>query len=176
MMKDINVNLDNIKVAIFDFDDTLAIHKDREFLKHRAENEETYLDFYLNAYLNPETFYENIEVCEKSNSLYKIINILRNNGAKLYCLTGMKFSFHLKAKQNFIHKYYGNDIEVISCYPQERKVDSVKIMQKVNNCNLSEILFVDDIKDNVDKLNNLGVSALLIDEVDYLLAFKKSEE
>lgn len=46
MMKDINVNLDNIKVAIFDFDDTLAIHKDREFLKHRAENEETYLNFF----------------------------------------------------------------------------------------------------------------------------------
>lgn len=46
MMKDINVNLDNIKVAIFDFDDTLAIHKDKEFLKHRAENEETYLNFF----------------------------------------------------------------------------------------------------------------------------------
>lgn len=37
MIKDINVNLDNIKVAIFDFDDTLAIHQDRDFLKHRAE-------------------------------------------------------------------------------------------------------------------------------------------
>lgn len=171
-MKNINVNLGNIKVAIFDFDDTLAIHKDRDFLKHRSENEDTYLNFYLNAYLNPETFYENIEICDKSSSLYKIINILRNNGTKLYCLTGMKFSFHLKAKQNFIHKYYGNDIEVISCYPQERKVDAVKIIQKVNNCDLTEILFVDDIEDNVDKLNNLGVCALLIDEVDSLLTIK----
>ena len=171
-MKNINVNLDNIKVAIFDFDDTLAIHKDRDFLKHRSENEDTYLNFYLNAYLNPETFYENIEVCYKSSSLYKIINILKNNGAKLYCLTGMKFSFHLKAKQNFIHKYYDNDIEVISCYPQERKVDAVKIIQKVNNCDLTEILFVDDIENNVYKLNNLGVCALLIDEVDSLLTIK----
>ena len=171
-MKNINVNLDNIKVAIFDFDDTLAIHKDRNFLKHRSENEDTYLNFYLNAYLNPETFYENIEVCDKSNSLYKIINILRNNGTKLYCLTGMKFSFHLKAKQNFIRKYYGNDIEVLSCYPQERKVDAVKIIQKVNNCDLSEMLFVDDIKDNVNKLNKLGTCALLINEVDSLLTIK----
>ncbi len=171
-MKNINVNLDNIKVAIFDFDDTLAIHKDRNFLKHRSENEDTYLNFYLNAYLNPETFYENIEVCDKSSSLYKIINILRNNGTKLYCLTGMKFSFHLKAKQNFIRKYYGNDIEVLSCYPQERKVDAVKIIQKVNNCDLSEMLFVDDIKDNVNKLNKLGTCALLINEVDSLLTIK----
>lgn len=84
----------------------------------------------------------------------------------------MKFSFQLKAKQNFIHKYYGNGIEVLSCYPQERKVDAVKIIQKVNNCNLTEILFVDDIEYNMDKLNNLGVCALLIDEVDSLLTIK----
>ncbi|MBQ2938108.1 MAG: hypothetical protein IJE05_04450 [Clostridia bacterium] len=171
-MKDLSIKLDNIKVAIFDFDDTLAFHKDRDFLKHRSENEETYLNFYLNAYLNPETFYESIESCDKSDSLYKLINFLRNNGSKLYCLSGMRFSFHLKAKQNFINKYYGNDIEVISCYPQERKIDAVKIIQKINNCDLSEILFVDDIKDNVDKLNNLGVSAFLIDEVDSSLAIK----
>ena len=166
------MNLKNIKVAIFDFDDTLAIHKDRDFLKHRSENEETFLNFYLNAYLNPETFYEDIESCNKSDSLYKIINILRNNGSKLYCLTGMNFSFHFKAKQNFIHNHYGKDIEVITCYPQERKIDAVKIIQKVNNCDFSEILFVDDIKDNVDKLNNLGVRALLIDEVDDSLSIK----
>lgn len=164
-----NINLYNIKVAIFDYDDTLAIHRDVEFLKHRSESEDNFLNFYLNAYLNPETFYENIEVCEKSKSLYKIINILRNNGAKLYCLTGMKFSFHFKAKQNFIHKYYGNDIEVISCYPQSRKVDAVKIIQRINKCELTEILFVDDIKDNVDMLNDLGVHALLINDVDSLL-------
>lgn len=66
-MNDISGNLDNIKVAIFDFDDTLAIHKDRDFLKHRSENEETYLNFYLNAYLNLENFYENIESCNKSD-------------------------------------------------------------------------------------------------------------
>ena len=164
-----NINLDNIKVAIFDYDDTLAIHKDREFLKHRSESEDNFLNFYLNAYLNPKTFYENIEVCEKSKPLYKIINILRNNGAKLYCLTGMKFSFHFKAKQNFVHKYYGNDIEVISCYPQSRKADAVKIIQRINKCELTEILFVDDIKDNVDMLNDLGVHALLINDVDSLL-------
>lgn len=172
-MNNIGVNLDNIKVAIFDFDDTLAIHKDREFLNHRSKDEETYLNFYLNAYLNPETFYECIESCNKSDSLYKIINILRNNGSKLYCLTGMKFSFHFKAKQNFVHNHYGDDIEVISCYPQERKIDAVKIIKKINNCDLSEILFVDDIKDNVKKLNNLGVCAVSIDEVDSTLSIKK---
>ena len=53
------ISLKNIKVAIFDFDDTLAIHKDVDYQKHRNENEEKLLNYYLNAYLNPEKFYEN---------------------------------------------------------------------------------------------------------------------
>lgn len=38
-MNNIGINLDNVKVAIFDFDDTLAIHEDKEFLNHRSKNE-----------------------------------------------------------------------------------------------------------------------------------------
>ena len=109
-----NINLDNIKVAIFDFDNTLAIHKDKDFSKHRRESEDNFLNYYSKAYLNPNVFYEDIEPCIKSDNLYKLITILRNKNVKLFCLSGMKFSFHLKAKQTFINKYYGNDIEVIS--------------------------------------------------------------
>lgn len=34
------ISLSNIKVAIFDFDNTLAIHKDVDYLKHRNKSEE----------------------------------------------------------------------------------------------------------------------------------------
>ena len=64
-MKLEDINLDNIKIVIFDFDDTLAIHKDKDYLKHRNESEEKRLDYYLNAYQNPEIFYKKIEPCVK---------------------------------------------------------------------------------------------------------------
>ena len=73
-MKIGNINLENIKVVIFDFDDTLAIHKDKDYLRHRRENEDKYLSYYLNAYKNPKAFYEDIEPCLKSEILYKFIN------------------------------------------------------------------------------------------------------
>lgn len=38
-------SLKNIKVAIFDFDDTLAIHKDKDYQKHRNESEENIINF-----------------------------------------------------------------------------------------------------------------------------------
>ena len=67
------ISLSNIKIAIFDFDDTLAIHKDKDYIKHRNENEESLLSYYLDAYLNPEKFYGNdIEVISTRNQELKI--------------------------------------------------------------------------------------------------------
>ena len=163
------INLNNIKVAIFDFDDTLAVHKDVEYKKHRNETEEKLLNYYLNAYLNPQKFYEIIEPCDMSTSILKLINILRKNNVKLYCVSGMKFSFHLKAKEYFIRKYYGDDIEVISSRNQELKIAATKIISKINNCKLNEVLFVDDIKENIINLNEAGINATLPDDVELLI-------
>lgn len=165
-MKIENINLDNVKVAIFDFDDTLAIHKDKDFLIHRGESEEKRLGYYLNAYQNPDTFYEYIEPCMRSEVLYNFINDLRNKNIKMYCLSRMKFSFHLKAKQNFINKHYGDDIEVISASTQELKLDGVKIIKRLNNCNLEEILFIDDRSDVIDLLNANGINSILVKDIE----------
>ena len=164
-----NINLNNIKVAIFDFDDTLAIHRDKDYANKRNEDYNVFLDFYKNAYLNSDNFYDEIEVCDMSDSLYKFIDMLRKQGTKLYVLSGMKFSFQLKAKTNFVHKYYGNDIEVIMARSQEMKVDGVKVLQRINNCRLDEILFVDELKENIDRFKNMGINALLPSEVERII-------
>lgn len=161
-----NIDLNNIKVAIFDFDDTLAIHKDKDFTKHRNKSEESFSNWYYNAYKNPDIFYEEIEPCIKSEILYKFINNLRNKKIKMYCLSGMKFSFHLKAKQTFIDKYYGKDIEAISTSLQELKIKGVKIIGKINNCKLDEILFIDDNADVITQLEENGVKAILVDNIE----------
>lgn len=134
------IKLDNIKVTIFDFDNILAIHKDEDFAKHRRESEEKRLGYYLNAYNNPNTFYENIEPCVKSVVIY-----------------------------NFIDKNYENDIEILSTTSQKLKINGVKIIQRINACNLDVILFVDDIKENVIRLNDIDVCSLLSNEIDSLL-------
>lgn len=160
-----DINLNNIKVAIFDFDETLAIHKDKDFVEHRSETEENFVNFFANAYINPDSFYDDIEPCTKSQTLYNLINDLRSRGVKMYCLTVMKSSFHLKAKQSFVNKYYGEDIEVISEASHELKLKGVKIIQKINNCNLDEILFIDDRKCIIDLLTQNGIKGILVDNI-----------
>ena len=38
-----NLNLENIKVVIFDYDGTLAIHRDKDFVKCILKSKPTYL-------------------------------------------------------------------------------------------------------------------------------------
>ena len=165
-MKLEDVNVDNIKVVIFDFDGTLAIHKDKDFDMHRGESEEKFISFYEKAYKNPENFYEEVEPCDRSEVLYDFINILRKKGIKMYCLSGMKFSFHLKAKQAFVNKQYGEDIEVIVASSQEFKLKGIKIIQKITNCNLNEILFVEDLKETINYLKDNGVNVIDINDTE----------
>lgn len=83
----------------------------------------------------------------------------------MYCLSGMKFSFHFKAKQAFINKNYGNDIELISVGTQELKLDGIKIIQKVNGCNLDEILFIEDLDDTVEFLKSKGINTINVNNL-----------
>lgn len=164
-MNENKINFENIKVVIFDFDDTLAIHKDKDYLKHRNESEDRRLSYYLNGYKNPENFYEDMEPCVKSESLYNFINQLRSNNIKMYCLSGMKFSFLFKAKKSFINKYYGNDIELVSAGSQQLKLDGIKILAKANNCSLDEILFIEDLEDTINYLNINGIHTINVNDI-----------
>ena len=167
-MKLEDINLDNIKIVIFDFDGTLAIHKDKEFNIHRRESEDKFISFYENAYKYADIFYEEIEPCVKSEVLYNFINELRNKNIKMYCLSGMKFSFHLKAKQAFINKNYGNDIEVIATSSQDLKLFGTKIIQRINNCKLDEILFIEDLEDTINYLNDNGIKTIDVNDLEEL--------
>ena len=160
-----NLNLDNIKVVIFDFDGTLAIHRDKDFVKHRNESEDKRLNYYKSAYQNSNNFFEKIEPCDKSEILYNLIEKLRNKNIKMYCLSGMKFSFHFKAKQDFINKKYGNDIELISVGTQQLKLDGIKIISRINDCNWNEILFIDDLEETVSYLKGNGINTININEI-----------
>ena len=163
------IDLNKIKVVIFDFDNTLATHKDFDFAKHRNKDKVTRLNYYLNAYLYPDTFYETIEPCTRNEALYKLVNILKDKNANLYCVSGMRFSFHLKAKENFINKHYGNYIKLFSCKSQDEKCDAVRIIRAINNCNLDEMLFIDEQKRNLKRFRKMGINAMSPIDVENLL-------
>jgi len=62
------IYLNKIKVAVFDFDGTLAINKDKNYTQRRKGSN----DYFIQAYLHSDTFYETIEPCYPSSVLQNV--------------------------------------------------------------------------------------------------------
>lgn len=155
------IYLNKIKVAVFDFDDTLAIHKDKNYIQRRKGSN----DYYIQAYLHPDTFYETIEPCYPSLVLQNVTAYCRLNNIPMFCVSGMRFSLHMDAKIAFIQKHYGNDIKFIIASSQERKADVVQVLKETNRCDTSEILFVDDMDCNISNMSDLGYSVVSVNDL-----------
>lgn len=157
--------IENIKVAVFDFDETLAKHINPNYQNERRKNDDNFTAFYVESYIHPDTFYDKVEQCIAPVKMQALVKELRNKGVKLYLLTGMPFSFNFQAKAAFTHKHYGDDIECLSTMNQEHKIDALKVIMKLNGCKREEILFVDDMPENIKRINAAGFIGLLSQDV-----------
>jgi len=157
------LDLTNIKIAVFDFDDTLAKHKNENYLKTRQSNKDNY---YLQAYMHPDIFYKEIEPCIAPANLKLLINYCKELGVKVFCISGMRYSLHKQAKEVFLHENYNKDIEFIQVSSQLLKIDAIRVLLKANSLNWNNILFVDDMEENVEMVRELGGNALLPNEAN----------
>lgn len=166
------IQLQTIKLALFDFDDTLAKHADNQYVEHRKLLGED--KYFKQAYLNPDRFYTEIEPCTASLEMQSFLAYLRTLNVKLYCVSGMRHTLHLKAKQTFLHAHYGNDIELIAAGTQAGKVDVTRVLQDIHNCRPNEVLFVDDKPFVTVAMQEHGYNAILADAVPTLAPDGKS--
>ena len=128
------VFLNNVKVVAFDFDDTLAVHILPDYADHRED------DFFLKAHQNPESFYDDMEPCVANKPLQNVVQYCRDNGIPMYCISKMRFTLHMQAKENFLRTHYsGDDIDFISVSSNEIKNDVLKILCKKHGCSRSKM-------------------------------------
>lgn len=149
----IKIALDS-KLVIFDFDDTLALHLNKNYRKNRKDEE-----YFRLAYLNPEIFYEEIECCKPSEILQRIVKECKKHKIKMYCISGMRFSLHQNAKEYFIKTHYDGDIEFVIARNQETKKEVIEILKNVYDCEYEDILFFDDMSENIEMMASLGIKA-----------------
>ena len=157
------MDLSHIRLAIFDFDDTLAYHLNRNYMDMFTP--EHVVEFQSGTYLYPERYFDEIEPCEAPQELIELVDRMRKQGAKLYCLSGMWTTLHLKAKGSFVHEHYGEDVEMIAARDQETKVLVVNVLKKVYDLDYKEILFVDDLDKNIETMKKLGITAIRVNDI-----------
>lgn len=157
------ISLNNIKLAVFDFDDTLAVHSDREYAQNRTDS------YYEQAYTNPEIFYNKIQICTAPISMSNLVGYCRIHNIKMMVLSKMRFSLHLEAKKRFVEEHYGKDIEFHLASTNAQKIETMKIFSKVYGADYNEILYVDDLLENVSMAREIGITAILPADVDELI-------
>lgn len=162
------IKLDDIKAAIFDFDDTIAMHQNKDYRKDKNASSIDKENYYMDAYLYPNLFYEEMDICHSNDKVKKLLEVLREKDIKLYCVSGMSNSLNYKAKESFINTHYGNDIELIFTKSQESKLNMANIISRINDCKINEVLFVDDNEKLVAFLNKNEISAISVNDIDSL--------
>ena len=125
-----------IKVAIFDFDHTLA-EKKKEF---PGTDEE----FYTEAYKDPILFYH--KYYRAPEKMRGLVMALKNSGTeKFVCMSHMPYSINFKAKEFFVRVCYRNNFEMMSTESASAKIKLIDMMAKyVWHVSPEEILLVDD--------------------------------
>lgn len=154
----------DIKLAIFDFDNTLAIYDMQE--PHPDEYTGDSIEWYKEALLNPERFYEEYDPRKTSDKLQEIIACLRENGAKMFCVSHMQNTLNFTAKQSYVQNHYGSDIDLIATCSAEQKVEVVRILCRAFDCQPNEVIVFDDLQETVETMLQHGYNAYLEEEAE----------
>lgn len=131
-----------VKLVIFDFDGTLAIHQNHDYIERRERN--GLQEYFAEAFKHPDTFYETFDPCVSNPQLVKMVELCRTANIPMCCVSGMKSSLHKRAKEAFIHKHYGKDIPLIVAADGKNKPFVAGVLSRVFELKHGEVLELDD--------------------------------
>lgn len=146
------INLDEIKLVLIDFDDTLAIHTDfSEWEDYFDSNlTETYDCFERGKYMQPLP------------GMLEFLRLIHERDIATYCVTWISYSTSLKGKLKFIEENYfeGAVWQIVGCAKKLGKVKFAKEYCKANGIKLNQVLLIDDRDDVRKAAKKAGIQAI----------------
>lgn len=141
--------LENIKLILFDFDDTLCIHHKRGY----TEKDEFELD--LRIYKGKEPW-----VNHSTNKHMKLfLEECEHKNIKLGLLSVVSNFKHAQAKEKWILENYNIKLENFCVGTDEEKIRQLEIIAKAYELKKEEILIVDDKQSILNEVSLLGFLA-----------------
>ena len=158
------LDLKNIKIVVFDFDNTLAIYDDYTF-QYIMDNDKLY-SILLNEGIG---FWKNAKV---NRHFYKFVSKLKQMNKEMYLCSGIQLPIESNLKLDWVRKNYNVDMNNacihISSYP-DGKLSIIKSLCEYHKCKPEEVLFIDDCWEIIAKIVNFGCQAMMpINVVDYI--------
>lgn len=147
-------SLNNIKMAVFVFENVLAISVD-EFEKD--ENNREGACVYENFV--PENYVASVEVA-------KLVDYLKSCDVREFCLLGKPMtSLDFRAKKVFVKRHYGDMFDFYNADTQSLRMIVVRTLRELNKFKPEETLYVCADKADAESMKKDGVVVMSIDEV-----------
>ena len=143
--------LENLKMVLFDFDDTLAVHSQG----HRIS------DHLMKYMINVHSGSKELWNTSKPNlQLKKFMDYLAYKNIPMGLISGVRDCKTAERKIKWVKENYGYLLENYCVSSQEQKIIELKVLAKVNRLHENQIAIIDDLYPNLEKAESEGFVAL----------------
>lgn len=151
----------NNKLAFFDFDRTLVAHE------YPAVYTKDSLNDYFMECLYTLTSLKDIHVHDRPLPCMQwYTKKLYDEGYGLYCLTHEMFNLRDALKQEQLKLYYPDTpMTYLTVNTPEHKIDMIRAVAAAECCELSDIIFVDDLTPTVNLAEAAGIDAKHLSDI-----------
>lgn len=149
------------KLAFFDFDRTLVAHNySREFTDARRKG-------YFQECVQVLTALEEEHANDRPLPCMQwYARKLYMDGYELYCLTHEIFNLRDELKKDQLHLFYHDTpMTYLTVDDPDHKIDMMLALATVKGCTSEDIIFVDDLKNTVDKALAEGIDAKHLSDI-----------
>lgn len=144
------IELDKVKVALWDFDDTLCIH-----YHHGSSKEETH-KYNLNVFKYGTKAWDG---CKPSKTMKGFIDVLKEKGIKQGLISATTSAKHMNSKVEWVLENYGIELENYCVSSFEEKLEMMITIADALSIKREEILIIDDYWENLERAANNGFQA-----------------
>lgn len=135
------IDIEKVRIAVFDFDDTLCIHT-----KHsKYETIPNYIQRCISGEFPWDHVYnDGSKACIPSTVMRKFINMLKLNNVKLFMCSATSMSLIGGLKTEWSSREYNCEFKDVSVNSWEQKVSILRHLAEINHYDSDRILIVDD--------------------------------
>lgn len=141
------INLNNIDMVLFDFDNTLCIHKSHNTAPDREYNKNIILG--KNCY----------EKCDMNTHMKKFMTACELRSIRMGLISSTVSYKHMQAKHDWVLNNYGADLDNYCVGNPESKIEIMIAISDALNIERNRILIVDDLCSTLELAANNGFSA-----------------
>lgn len=161
------IDLQKAKLVLFDFDDTLCIHK-----IHGSDYEEAY----MLAMLRGENYWSKLGSVP-NNTMIDFLHLCRNKGKVIGLISWTHCYKDMQMKEQWVKRMYGvSSIENYCVGSREGKLKLMQYLCKAFSYKPDQILLVDDFYKTINEAGDLGFQSCTPMEVVIYMEDMKREE